>query len=192
MIPSLRIKFTLFTLALVLATTLAWNSAQGQMPHPNPGMRQPGGIQGMNPPGGIGGHRPGGFDGGMGIGWRCPKCGQTGQGAIPPETCPGCGVRFMNGVGNGSAGGLMGNPPGAPMNPGFNPAPNNSGANFGPGVPSFDDQPQSSSKRKVLIALVVGVILVGIVVFACGAFLVVHNLRSDDSTVRRRRDKFDD
>lgn len=193
MTPDLRVKFVLFTSALVLATTLAWNAAQGQMRPPRPGPNP-----GRNPPGGIGGmNRPGkGFDGGLGFGWRCPKCGQTGQGMVPPETCPGCGVRFINGMGNGSAGGLIGDPPGVPMNPippgAKSGAPPNNGANFGPIVESSDGQPQSSPRRRALIALTIGIILVGVVVLACGAFLVVHSMRSEDASSDRRRGRRDD
>lgn len=214
MTPSLRMKFGLIALVAVMTATLAWNAAQGQIrpPHPgfnpgNPGMRRPGGIRGMNPPGGRG------FDGGMGIGWRCPKCGQTGEGAIPPQTCPGCGIRFINGVGNGSAGGLRGNQAGMPPNnPGFNPPagmpPNNPGFNppvgdsgrppdanlppdngpdFGSTVDSPNDPPQSSPKKALLIALVVGLILVGVAILAGGAFLVLHSMKQKDSTSERRR-----
>jgi hypothetical protein len=135
MTPAFRVKFGLLAILAAFLGIFAWSAAQGQFrpprspmnPNPGsqPGNRPPGGMGmgGMNPPGGMGmnGMNP---PGGMGgIGWTCPKCGRTGQGAIPPGTCPGCGVKFINGAGNGSAGGVFGNPGGAPgMNPpGMNP-----------------------------------------------------------------------
>jgi DNA-directed RNA polymerase subunit RPC12/RpoP len=133
MTPAFRVKFGLLTILAAFLAIFAWSAAQGQFRPPrSPRNPNPGSNPGMRPPGGMGmgGGNPAG---GMGIGWSCPKCGRTGQGAIPPGNCPGCGVKFINGVGNGSAGGMSGIPGGGPpMNqppannpPGFNPAPPN-------------------------------------------------------------------
>jgi hypothetical protein len=184
MTNSLRVKFGLIFIASVLATTMFWNAAQGQNrrpgPGPNPGMRQPGGMGGMNPPGG----------GGMGINWRCPKCGHTGPGAVPPETCPGCGVHFINGIGNGSAG-MFGNRGGGPPmnNPGFNPP--SGGPGFVPNGDSSSEQ-TSSPKKMLLIALGVGITVVGVAVLTGGALLVFYSTRSSNSSPARRRPRRDD
>jgi hypothetical protein len=241
MFLAIRMKLGLLAVAAVLVAAFAWSGAEGQFRPPrqpmnppgfNPGMRPPGGIGGMNPPGGIGGMNPpggvggmrppGGMGGGrMGIGWSCPKCGHTGEGAIAPKTCPSCGVTFINGIGNGSAGGLMGNPRGGPpMNGGFNPPMNGGGPPMNGGFhppmmnppafapdapPAFNPPPsgfvpngdpsssnignpsnnpsQSSPRTGVVIALVVGVILVGVTLLAAGgAFLVYYIVRNNNSS----------
>jgi hypothetical protein len=69
--------------------------------------------------------------------WKCGKCGkEVGRGNFPPANCPFCGVRLVNGVGQGDPRFNNGgnNPPGQPNNPGAMPpgnlplAPNNPGA----------------------------------------------------------------
>lgn len=207
----LRVKFGLLTIGVLLTASLAWSAAQGQFRPPQPpGFRPPGLNPGMPPPGGMGG-------GGIGIGWRCPKCGQTGAGMIPPATCPGCGMRFVNGVGKGSEGGLIGNPHGGPaMNPNpplFDPMPQPNGNGIAPGFnppnnfppivdspnPSMPDANNSSlgesnsSSRRWLIALVIGIIVVGVFALLGGVGLVIFSLRSNNSSSDpRHRDDYDD
>jgi hypothetical protein len=223
MTPALRVKFGLLSIVTVFLAAFAWNAAQGQFRPPrspfNPAGRPPGtNPPGMNPPGM---NPPGGFNGGMGrggigLGWRCPKCGQTGAGAIPPGTCPGCGVRFVNGMGNGSAGGIMGgqvgpNPPMPPggVNPppntppgGFVPPPMNPGApagnpdnqvNVGSSIDNSSNSSESSGKGK-MIALVIGIIVVGVFVLLGGTFLMIYTMKSNSSgsSRRRRRRREDD
>jgi len=227
--PILRVRFGLFAIAALFTAVFAWSAAHGQFRQPRPPFGPPGRPPGMNPPGGFGG-------GGIGLGWRCPRCGQTGAGAIPPETCPGCGVHFINGMGNGSAGGIMGGPPGMnpgganpPMNPGFpganppsNPAPpvNNPPA-FNPVVnnppqPNLEANPNnpvnlvsptdsantpssdssSGSGKGKMIALVVGIIVIGVFALLGGTFLVIYSMKSSKPKPvrrrRRRRDEDDD
>lgn len=195
MTPAFRVKLALLASASLLATVFAWNAAQGQAwPRPpfNPGTRPPGGIRGMNPPGGIGG-------GGIHISWRCSRCGYTAPGAIPPEICPGCGARIINGVGNGSGGGMIGNPPaGPPRNPGEPPffIPPPSGDVSLP-VANPSEDLKSSSRKAVLIGVVVGALAAGLAVLAGGAFLVIYTLRNKNSSSERRRrprrrDEYDD
>jgi hypothetical protein len=203
MTPALRVKFGLLSIVTVFLAAFAWNAAQGQFRPPrspfNPAGRPPGtNPPGMNPPGM---NPPGGFNGGMGrggigLGWRCPKCGQTGAGAIPPGTCPGCGVRFANGMGNGSAGGIMGgqvgpNPP-MPPAPAANPPqpfgggnPDNQ-VNVGSSIDNSSNSSESSGKGK-MIALVIGIIVVGVFVLLGGTFLMIYTMKSNSSGVSRRR-----
>jgi hypothetical protein len=117
-----RVKFVLLGIASGLMVAFAWNAARGQMRLPRPPM--PGGRPlgpNMNPPGmpGLGGPR-------IVKVWRCTGCGgEIGRGLnAPPNTCPHCGARIVNGIGNGIPQPGMGNNPTLPVTPpGFNPNP---------------------------------------------------------------------
>ncbi|MCI0638336.1 MAG: hypothetical protein L0Y72_13700 [Gemmataceae bacterium] len=52
--------------------------------------------------------------------WQCTGCrGELGRGAFPPNQCPHCGARIVNGIGG----------PNSPIKPGGNPPPFNPGGN---------------------------------------------------------------
>ena len=97
-----HVKFVLLGIASVGMAAFACSTAQGQMRGPRmpgppmPGMRggpfgpnmNPPGMPRMGPPVKI---------------WQCTGCGgELGRGlTAPPSTCPHCGARIINGVGNG-------------------------------------------------------------------------------------------
>jgi hypothetical protein len=56
--------------------------------------------------------------------WRCSKCNaEVGRGAFPPEKCPHCGVKLINGF-DPLSGNPLTTPPGGGNPPGINPNPN--------------------------------------------------------------------
>jgi preprotein translocase subunit SecD len=56
--------------------------------------------------------------------WRCSNCGkEIGKGAFPPATCPYCGAKLINGVGNGGDNPFKGNIGQPAGNPGPAPGP---------------------------------------------------------------------
>jgi hypothetical protein len=222
MTPARRFKFGLIALASVFAAVFAWSAAQGQFRPP--GFRPPG----FRPPGMMG---PG-----IVKVWTCSGCGQElGRGlSAPPNTCPHCGARIINGVGNGirqpgmppggmtppanmppanmPPGGMMPpnvnqppmnvpqfNPGDQPVNqPIFNPPPSNPPPIIGDSSPttssnSGDSTTSTAPRKGVLIALVIGVIVVGISVLVGGTFLVIYTMRnSNASKPQRRRRRVDD
>jgi hypothetical protein len=218
--PSAFRKCGVLIVAAVLMIAFAWNAAQGQFRPPRSPFVQPPGVQ---PPG----MRPPGFPRtGPTIVkvWTCTGCGQElGRGlSAPPDKCPHCGARIINGVGNGipqpGAGGMNLNPQ---PNPGFNPNPavfppnqpainpNPPVVNLNPPVPNFTppagnvpdptnapgESTASSSglSRGKIIALVVGVIIVGLSVLVGGTCLLIYTIKSGNSRPHpRRRPRRDD
>lgn len=164
MMPALRVKFALLLIAAMSLAALAWSGASGQFRPPGSSFNRPRpfnrGVRPRDP------MNP------LGIRWQCPQCGRTGDGAIPPRTCPGCGITFING---------MDNPP-ATKPPDFNPPPNEP-----------VEGPKSSSRKTLTIVLVVGTFVVGASVLLGGALLVIYNIRNSNSSSRRRgRSRRDD
>ena len=238
MTPALRVKFGLIAIVSVVGIAFAWSAAQGQFRPPgfrpplvNPPAFRPPGLNppGLNPPG-----MPGGGMTTVKV-WTCTGCGQElGRGlSAPPNQCPHCGARIINGVGNGiPQPGMQGmNPP--PMNPGFNPpamnppimnppAFNPGGVDMNPPLPVMNPTPQfnpppaannspaptssnanagntsgsTPPKKGVIVALVIGVIVVGIAVLVGGTFLVIYTMRNNGSSKpsrrRLREDDYDD
>lgn len=171
MTPAFRVKLALLAIASVLATTFAWNAAQGQFwPPRNP----PQGMQGGDGPANI---------------FTCPNCGYVYRGTVPPSICPGCKMRMNNGMGDGVEG--PGNPAG--VNPGdrnadnrpfFIPPPPKDGQAVLRTADSSDSK--LSSKKLVVIAVVVGVVA-GIALLAGGAFLVIYTMRNKSNSAPPRR-----
>jgi DNA-directed RNA polymerase subunit RPC12/RpoP len=89
---------------VVVATVGVLN---GQQPGGSKGGGNPGQPKFGGPPGGKGGIGPGPIENV----WTCNKCGkEAGRGAFAPANCPHCGVKFINGVGNGGDQPFKGNP----------------------------------------------------------------------------------
>jgi hypothetical protein len=209
------VKFAILGIGSVFVIVFAWSAAQGQMRLPRPP-----GIGGrplgpnMNPPGmpGIGGPR-------IVKVWTCTGCGQElGRGLnAPPSTCPHCGARIVNGIGNGIPQAGMGNRPTGPINPpGFNPAPppdfngaqpvvnappfipnggNPSDVNVGSNAGSGDSSSNTlgGARKGLIIALVIGILMVGVAVLVGGTFLLIYAMKGNgSSSSRRRRRRIDD
>lgn len=134
-----------------------------------PAMNPPGmNLPGVNPPG-----MPGGGMTFVNV-WTCSGCGkELGRGlSAPPSKCPHCGVRIINGIDNGISQQGM------------------------PVAPPVADSSSTSPKKGVIVALVIGVIVVGIAVLVGGAYLVMYTMRDSGSSKpsrrRRRRQEEDD
>jgi hypothetical protein len=233
MTPTLRLKLALLAIASILGGAFAWNAAEGQFRPPgvrppivrppviNPPVFNPPGINppGFNPPNmrppGInppGMNPPGMMPGGGGPTivnvWTCEGCGgELGRGlSAPPSTCPHCGAKIINGVGNGIPQAGMTNPGGIippimnppafnpPTQPVVNPPVVNNNPSPAPSTSSSDTSSTSTgSKKGVIIALVIGVVVVGISILVGGTFLVIYTMRnSGSSKPRSRRDDYYD
>lgn len=104
----------LLALAMPLTSILAAGFLNAQQP-PFPKPPQPGG--GFMPPNNPGGgFKPPNMPSGqiqipkIERVWTCGKCGkEIGKGAWPPATCPFCGTKLINGVGNGGDNPFQGN-----------------------------------------------------------------------------------
>lgn len=162
--------------------------------------------------------------------WTCTGCGkEIGRGlAFPPNTCPHCGARIINGVGNGipqagmggsrspvgprrspnsppPAAGPTNPPPATNPNPNAtpnppavappppvenvpvsNPAPNPVSLSGGAGRPPTSSDSDGLA-RGVIIALIVGLVVVGGGIVAGGAWLMIHTMKNSDSERPRRR-----
>ena len=153
MTPVLRVKFGLLMIGALFAAAVAWNAAQGQIRPPV--VRPPVGPRPINPPGGFPRTGPT-----IVKVWTCSGCGkELGRGlTAPPDHCPHCGARIINGVGNGirqpgMGGGVVppnptppANPPGMVPTPppGANPNPNPPQMNppvVNPNPPAFNPNP---------------------------------------------------
>jgi hypothetical protein len=217
------VKFAALGILSLFVAAFAWSAARGQMRLPRPPM--PGGPFGprMNPP-----NMPG-LGGGPRIVkvWRCTGCGnEIGRGLnAPPSTCPHCGARIINGIGNGIPQAGMGpNPTGPMIPPGFNPnqaAPANPPefnptnppdfnggepvvnapvgdnapeANVGSGSGSVDSSNNLSSgtRKGVVIALVIGIIVVGASILVGGTLLLIYAVNGNGSSPSRRRRRRDE
>ncbi len=225
MTPALRLKLALMAIASVLGAAFAWNASLGQFRPPirpgggirppvinppvfnPPNMRPPGfNPPGMNPPGmnppGMNppGMMPGGGTEIINV-WTCTGCGkELGRGlSAPPDKCPSCGARIINGVGNGIPQPGMTNP-GGMIAPVINPpavAPpvvvNNPSTSSSTTV---SETTSTASRKGVIVALVVGVVVVGVLILVGGTFLVIYTMRSGQSPKprprRRPRDDYDD
>ena len=212
-------KFVILGLASLFVAAFAWSAAQGQMRMPRPPM--PGGGPfgpRMNPPNmpGLGGAPR------IVKVWRCTGCGnEIGRGLnAPPSTCPHCGARIINGIGNGIPQPGMGlNPTGPIIPPGFNPnpaAPGNppefnpanppdfnggepvaiapvggnvpdANAGSGSGTDNSSNSASSGVRKGVVIALVIGIFVVGAAILAGGTFLMIYAMKSNSSSSPRRR-----
>ncbi len=204
MTPALRLKLALTAIASVLGVAFAWNASLGQFRPPivrppviNPPVFNPPNMRppGFNPPG----INPGGTE--IINVWTCTGCGkELGRGlSAPPDKCPSCGARIINGVGNGIPQPGMTNP-GGMMPPIVNPPA------FVP--PVVNDNPSTSSstttgetsstasKKGVIVALVIGIVVVGVLILVGGTFLVIYTMRNSESSKprprRRPRDDYDD
>src|SRR5690348_7178408 len=132
-----RTKLVLLGIASLLMIAFAWSAASGQMPFPGPPRPNlPGGR-----PFGPNMHPPG-MPRIVNV-WRCTGCGgEIGRGLMaPPDTCPHCGARIINGFGGGVPQPGMGNNPRLPLTPpGGNPSPTrpNNPPQFQPAAPPPD------------------------------------------------------
>lgn len=118
--PTNRVRLTLIGIGVLLTTVLVLPSVSAQFPRPGgfpggrqnipqqsdprmPNFPQPRGPQPTFPQPRMPDAPPppgGGF--GFEQVWSCSNCGkEIGRGAFPPDTCPHCGRRIINGVGNG-------------------------------------------------------------------------------------------
>jgi hypothetical protein len=223
-----RRLWIVLALALPLTVAFAGGALQAQpgQPRPGPSPGKPGfpnfggqpGQPGLPNPGGQPGNpnnpgRPGGLPGGaLQVGWKCPKCGQTGTGSmIPPPNCPCCGVRFINGVGGGpnpnpnpagmpKQGGMPNpNPPGGAANAGGNL--DSGGATTPPANVNKDAAAKDAKDGGIGTAAVIAILGAGVVtllllagVIGLVVWLVMASNKSGKRQKRSKRDRkaFDD
>jgi hypothetical protein len=146
-----------------------------------PAMSGGGIVGGPGMPGGPGGFR------GTEKSWHCPRCQrEVGQGALPPASVNCCGQTFVNG--DNLHGGADRPPPGAdpalpPTQPPDGAFPTNTVA---PPVAASGDDPAPAGNGK-LVALGVGIIVVGLMVFGAIVFLALKARRANPRPRRRRR-----
>jgi DNA-directed RNA polymerase subunit RPC12/RpoP len=163
----------------------------GFNPNPNPGM--PGfnpnpGMPGVNPNPGMPkfpntnpGLQPQ-MPNMMETVWTCSRCGQelSRNTAAPPSRCPHCGAKIMNGVDSGPS----------------TPSPVSS--LFGSDSGGSSSTPSKSKFNGKVIALVVGIVVLGIFALLGGTFLMIYTMKSgSEAPARRKRrprrdDEYDD
>ena len=174
------------------------------------GMPRPGGVIGGPGIGGPGMVGPG--IGGTVTVWSCPNCKrEVGRGNLPPAMVTCCGQTYVNGKSLGFGPPPVAPPTAPPVVPPVTPAqpapapfvPPAAPAEANPpppaappvfnnpvvaGVPASADASQAiSSGSGKLIALGVGIVLVGLLMLGGVVFLVVQSQRSGAPAPRRRR-----
>jgi hypothetical protein len=166
------------------------------MPQPGinpPGMPQPGNPPGMNPPGMPQPGMPGvnfPVNGGLQR-WECTKCRAFLANSVTEpvhiKTCPQCGVRFVDGVGNNfNNNNFAVNPPPPPE---FNQPFGNPGN--APPAPAEFNEVRTAGRSLLVVFIIIGASVVGLGIIGAAAVIGVILMnrstgKSKDSSRRRR------